>query len=374
MAKVGLVVNPIAGMGGRVGLKGTDGVLSEAMRMGAKPISPTRIIQMLESLKEHGDIPEIKWLTASGPMGQEELEDVGFPYSIVHEVKTDTSTAADTEAACTKIMNAGAKLLVFCGGDGTARNVYNAVANRIPVLGIPAGVKMHSGVFAMTPEAGAEVIARFLRGEMDVVEGEVMDLDEGLYRQGKWNIKLYGLLRTPHDPNYIQTGKEMVHAMGEDEVLEGICEHISEEIALNPHCAFILGSGSTLARIGEYLDIDKTLLGIDVYYNNKQVLKDCNEKDLIEFLKTQKCAKLVISPIGGQGFILGRGNQQLSPEVIKLIGLDNIIIVATPAKINTISQLRVDLDDDELRRLFNEKKYMGVVTGYRYMVVRKVKA
>lgn len=374
---LGFVVNPIAGMGGRVGLKGTDDVLEEAIKRGAEPVSEKRALQMLKTLIKARDqynreLP-VKWLTVSGKMGANVLEGSGFTkkeYEIVYHCP-DTTAREDTQKACRAFQNRSVELIVFCGGDGTARDVYEVVDAKIPVLGIPSGVKMHSGVFGVNPESTAEVILAFIEGRLSVTEVEIMDLDEELYRKGEWVIKLHGIAVTPFENAYVQSAKVLIRGPSENEIKDEIADYIIEE--MEEDTLYILGSGSTLRTIGEKLHIDKTLLGIDAYMNGKLIAKDATEKDLLSLLDLYSKVNLVVSPIGAQGFILGRGNLQLSPEVIKRIGLDNIIVVATPAKLQQIDVLKVDTQDKELDEAFSEKKYVRVIVGYHTMAVRNIK-
>jgi predicted polyphosphate/ATP-dependent NAD kinase len=373
---LGFVVNPIAGMGGRVGLKGTDDVLGEAIRRGAKPISGKRASKMLEPLirargQYNRELP-VMWITVSGKMGADILEESGFPkkeYRIVYQCP-DTTTREDTQNACKEFQKENVELIVFCGGDGTARDIYEVVNARTPIVGIPSGVKMHSGVFGMNPESVAEVVLAFVEGNLGVSEVEIMDLDEELYRKGKWNIKLHGIAITPFEDTYIQSAKTIIRGPSEEEVKREIADYIIEE--MEDGVLYILGSGSTLKTIGEHLNIDKTFLGIDVIFNKKLVEKDVNEKDLLNLLDKYENVRLIVSPIGAQGFILGRGNLQLSPDVIERIGLDNIIVVATPSKLQQIDALRVDTQNKELDEAFLQKRYVRVIMGYHTMAVRNV--
>lgn len=376
MHLLGFVVNPIAGMGGRVGLKGTDNVLEEAIERGAEPVSGKRALQMLRTLIKARDqynreLP-IKWLTVSGNMGAHILEEAGFTedeYEIVYHCPDET-TREDTQNACSAFQDKNVELIVFCGGDGTARDIYEVVDASVPMLGIPSGVKMHSGVFGVNPQSAAEVILAFIEGTLSISEVEIMDLDEELYRKGEWTIKLHGIAQTPFEAAYIQSAKMMIKGPSEEESKKEIAEYITEE--MEEDTLYILGPGSTLKTIGETLGIEKTLLGIDAVFNKKLVLKDGNEKDLLTLLSDHDKVRLIVSPIGAQGFILGRGNLQLSPDVLKRIGLGNIIVVATPAKLQQLDALRVDTQDKELDEAFLEKKYMRVIMGYHTMAVRNI--
>jgi predicted polyphosphate/ATP-dependent NAD kinase len=378
MAVFGFVVNPIAGMGGRVGLKGTDGVLDEALELGAQPVAPHRVqmfLARLGSIIESRVIEEpIEWLTCTGIMGEDDLETHrgnSMTFEVVCSPEEPTS-ADDTKKACKKFLERGATLIVFCGGDGTARDIWQTVGEEVPIIGIPSGVKMHSGVFGMNPEATAEIVAAFLSGELDIAEGEILDLDEEKYRQGEWHIRLFGTARTPHEPTYVQVSKVQVEAVAEEAIKEEIAESIVEDMEDDTDMLFILGSGSTVGAVSKELGIDFSLLGVDAVVNKKLVAKDVNESKLLELLDEYKKVKLVISPIGAQGFILGRGNLQLSPEVIRRIGIDNITIISPPAKLDQTPILRVDTGDKELDDMFHEKQYLRVVFRYRTMKLVKI--
>jgi predicted polyphosphate/ATP-dependent NAD kinase len=378
MALIGLVVNPIAGMGGRVGLKGTDGVLEEALEMGAQPVAPHRVelfLTTLESIIEARSIEEpIKWLTCSGIMGEDDLEMYcrdSTECEVVYSPKEPTS-AEDTKDACKKFMEKGAGLIVFCGGDGTARDIWQTVGEEVPIIGIPSGVKMHSGVFGMNPEATAEIVAAFISGELEIAEGEILDLDEEKYREGEWHISLFGTARTPHEPTYVQVSKVQVEAVGEDAIKEEIAESIVEDMEDEPDMLFILGSGSTVGAVSKELGIGFSLLGVDAVVNKELVAEDVNESKLLSLLDEHKKVRLVISPIGAQGFILGRGNLQLSPEVIRRIGIDNITIISPPAKLAQTPMLRVDTGDKKLDEMFHEKQYLRVVFRYKTMKLVKI--
>ena len=378
MVLIGFLVNPIAGMGGRVGLKGTDGVLDEALELGAEPVAPQRVSIFLTKLdsiiRSRGIEERIQWLTCEGPMGRDllrEIESDLWESEVVFEPNNPT-TAEDTKNACKVFLEKGVGLIVFCGGDGTARDIWQTVGEEVPIIGIPSGVKMHSGVFGMNPEATAEIVAEFISGEMDVAEGEILDLDEEKYRQGEWHIRLFGTARTPHEPTYVQVSKVQVEAVGEDAIKEEIAEYIVEEMEDNPDTLFILGSGSTVAAVSKELDIGYSLLGVDAVVNKELIAKDVNESKLLSLLDQYPKVKLVLSPIGAQGFILGRGNLQLSPNVIKRIGIDDIIVISPPAKLAQTPVLRVDTGDKDLDEAFYEKQYLRVVFRYRTMKLCKI--
>lgn len=386
--KIGFLVNPIAGMGGRVGLKGTDGVVEEALERGAEPIAQERaseaIQRYVELIKNQSAIDlkriqKVEWFTCSDKMGEDILTSTGLDkltdhtLTVVFELQNrDTTSAEDTKQACNKFTSEEIDLLVFCGGDGTARDIYSVLKETVPILGIPSGVKMHSGVFATHPRYAGELLVDYIKGQMDTADGEILDLDEDKYRKGEWNIRLFGVAKTPHEPTIIQRGKHMVESASEDEIKEEIAGYIQEEMESNTDILYIIGSGSTVETISKLLGVDGTLLGIDAVFQNKLVGKDMNEQELLTKLTEYPKAKLIISPIGAQGFILGRGNLQLSPAVIRKIGIENIDIVSTPAKLAGLEALKVDTNDTELDNEFATKGYLSVIIGYRQMKLKKV--
>ena len=366
--KIGFLVNPIAGMGGRVGLKGTDGVVERAKVLGARPLAGDRAERMLARIRT----ADIEWLTCRGGMGENSLRGAGIEdFQVVYSCPEKT-TAQDTKSACSIFVRKGVELILFCGGDGTAKDIFETIGTDIPMLGIPAGVKMHSGVFGINPERCADILEEYVEGKIGLSDAEVMDLDEEKYRQGEWQLKVYGYARIPHEPAYVQGGKFMVTAVTDDEAKEDIARHVIEEMDKEPGVLYILGPGSTLKAIGDAIGIDKTLLGIDALLDKKLIEKDVNEKQLLDLLNQYKDVKLVISPIGAQGFILGRGNHQLSPDIIKQINLNDIWVVSTPAKLRRTPILRVDTGCEAVDAMFTDRNYIFVITGYREKVMRKV--
>ncbi len=357
---IGFIVNPVAGMGGRVGLKGTDGMVDEAIKRGAEPVSPEIARKFLSSLECK---PE--FLTASGPMGEDFLREAGLPYEVVYSAGEVTS-AEDTKRACETMMQK-AELIVFIGGDGTARDVASVIGERVLVIGIPSGVKMYSSCFAMTPEKGAHLLCEFMRGNCGLKEAEVLDIDEDAYRKGRLSIALYGHVRIPYMPEMVQ-GSKREYFGDEDSSKEEIAEYLVEN--MEPDTLYILGAGSTTARIAEKMGVEKTILGIDAYSNGEIVGKDMSEKEILELLESYPKAKIVLSPIGAQGFILGRGNQQISPEVIRKVGIENIIVVATPQKLRGTPELHVYTGDEEIDSRF--KGHIRVLSGYGRYTVKRV--
>ncbi|MDO9537038.1 MAG: ATP-NAD kinase family protein [Thermoplasmata archaeon] len=371
--KIGFIINPIAGMGGRVGLKGTDGMEEQARDLGATPVSGINAETMLFHLRKiiKANPMEIEWLTCSGDMGADPLAKAGFEFRSVYESGIKTSSK-DTLAAAESFLEEKVELILFCGGDGTARDISSIVKRKVPMLGIPSGVKMHSGVFGITPAKTAEVLAGFVSGELKPADVEIMDVDEVLYRKGEWSVRLYDSALTPFESTLVQTSKMMVTEASDSEILEEIGEYIQELVSENPDTLFILGPGGTTEAIGKMLGVDKTLLGIDAVVGDSQVGKDLNENGLLKLLDKYKNLKLILSPIGSQGFVLGRGNLQISPQVVRLIGRENIMVVSTAAKLQRTPVLRFDTGDDELNKMLAGRGYFSVVLGYRLSRLAKV--
>ena len=371
MVRLGLLVNPDAGLGGRLGLKGSDGQAELARSMGAEDRSGPRMKTMLEHFSSihRAGFESISWVTSEGRMGTEWLPEAEIgSISIVHTSSGSTS-AEDTQDAVNALLESEIDLLVYAGGDGTTRDVVAALDSaespETPVIGVPTGVKMHSGCFAASPKAAAEALSSWLIGDLLLASTEVLDLDEELYRQGKWVVRLYAEAMTPSSPRWMQGSKQRVEASGEEDTTEGLADHI-REILVSEDRMLIWGSGGTLRRIAEMNGFQPTNLGIDATAGNEQVGTDLSESDLLKLLSEHDGpTTLLLSPMGGQGFLIGRGNLQLSPEVLRLIGIENILGVVTPAKLLSVRQLRIETGDPELDADFAAMRYMKVLQGYR---------
>ncbi len=378
MKRITFVLNPIAGMGGRVGLKGTDGVVETARAAGAEPVAPERALSFLKAfrpMQTKDPSLAVRWLTCSGPMGADALANAGVPsqdIEIIHEVHGPT-TAEDTKAAARAAWSARADLFVFCGGDGTARDIVQAIDEQLPIVGVPAGVKMHSGVFAVSPTSVADILAAYLRGELREGPAEVLDLDEDAYREGHWKVRLYSTAKTLVEPNLVQAGKMMSAEVADEAIIAEVSEHFEELFEKEPEALFLLGPGSTIQRLATRLRLEKTLLGIDAVVRGTTIAKDLNEKRILDLLDHYPIAKLVVSPIGAQGFVLGRGNLQVSPAVFRRIGVKNLLVVATPSKLNSTPVLRVDTGDGQLDEEFRKKEYLFVLIGYRTTKLHPIK-
>jgi predicted polyphosphate/ATP-dependent NAD kinase len=357
--RIGFVVNPIAGMGGPVGLKGTDGerVLGLALERGATKSAPSRAVDALNAVARIGMM--LEFLTCSGEMGSDELRAAGLPHTIVCEASART-TSKDTVEAVRRFVADGVDLIVFAGGDGTARDVMEASQGKVPMVGIPCGVKMHSAVFANTPSDLADLVDTFAKGGA-TRKAEVMDVDEEGFREGVVRAKLYGYASVPDDTIHLQSGKEVYRTSGAEEEAAEIGQYMADE--MRPGVLYILGPGSTTAHIAKAMGQEKTLLGVDVYIDRRLVRADASEADILALLEGGREAVVVVTPIGAQGFFFGRGNQQLSPAVIRSVGPDAVTVVATPSKLASTPRLRVDTGDPQVDcALRGDRK---VVTGYR---------
>lgn len=352
--KIGFVVNPIAGMGGAVGLKGTDGQVAEAVRRGAVPVAPDRASRLLSLLQPEGHI----FLTAGGLMGEALMAQAGIPAETVYLPEAAKTTAEDTLGACRVFRARGADLILFCGGDGTARDVFAAVGNSVPILGVPSGVKMYSGIFAATPEAAAECVNRLEEAVM--TDAEVMDIDEAAYRENRLAVSLTGIARTPALTGHFPSSKWATDARHEARAQLDIARFIVD--IMREDTLYLIGAGSTTAAVIGALGEEGTLLGIDAVYDGEVIARDLNESDILRLLDDYPRVHAVISPIGAQGFVLGRGTQQFSPAVIGKIRPENFIIIATEAKLSRTPSLYLDTGDSHLDERFPDS--VQVICGY----------
>ena len=371
MVRLGLLVNPDAGLGGRLGLKGSDGQAEYARSKGANDRSGPRVKDTLEHFANlHREISDITWFTSEGRMGTDWVpKNIQIGDFITIHQSSDITTVSDTSELVTSLIESNIDLLVYAGGDGTTRDIISVLESlgksEIPVIGIPCGVKMHSGCFASSPKAGAEVLSAWLNGDLLVSSTEVLDLDEEKYRNGEWVVRLYAEAKTPASPRWMQGAKMRVEATGEEEIIEGLADHI-RELLVTDNRLIIWGSGGTLRTISNMIGFQGTVLGIDASIGSQQVGTDLNEKQLLNLLSTHTGeVTLLLSPMGGQGFLIGRGNLQLSPDVLRKIDIVNILGVVTPAKLLSVRRLRIETGDVYLDQKFAEKKYLKVLQGYR---------
>ncbi len=351
MLTVGLLVNPLAGLGGPVALKGSDGVAEEALARGARPRAEERT---LRALRRCGDAASgCRWLTWSGAMGAGSLAAIGVSFEVLGQ-SAESPTAADTQEAVRALVTAGIDLLVFAGGDGTARDILKVIDPAVPVLGIPAGVKMHSGVFATTPEMAGELLERLFRGGLvQAVAREVKDLDEDALRQGELRPHSFGELSVPEPGGYLQHTKERGReneALAVEEIAAEVLQCLGEE----PR-PVVLGPGSTVRRVKELLGMQATLLGFDVWQRGETLARDV---DAAWLEREFTGGPVVLSFTRGQGFLLGRGNQQLSPAVLRRLDRKDLMVLGTRTKLASLEgrPLLVDTDDEAL-----DKSLVGLI-------------
>lgn len=346
---VGLVINPLAGLGGSVGLKGSDNVAEQALALGAVPKANIRCLEALSQLSAM----DVCIYTFAGDMGENCALQAGITTHVVGQAKTQPSTASDTIEAAQTLLKKGVDLLVFVGGDGTARDLLQAIGDQVPVVGIPAGVKIHSGVYGITPTAAGQVIAQLAQGELVSLRSQqVRDIDEEEFRAGRVKARYYGELQVPESHEYMQATKDSASVGAKENealVLDDIGAHVEE--LMEPGVRYIMGSGSTLAAVMSYLGLENTLLGVDVIEDKKVIACDVTAQQLLDLCEHHH-SQLFITLIGGQGHVLGRGNQQLSAKLIKHLGLHNIHIVATKTKLKGLNgrPLLVDSGDTKLDR------------------------
>lgn len=366
--RLGLIINPIAGLGGQAGLKGSDGAdtVAVAHTLGIEPQAPRRTVEALETLLPLKGQFEI--ITCPKEMGEYEAREAGFDPLVIGRINSGKTSSQDTIQAAEAMLAAGVDLLTFAGGDGTARDIYSVVGTQIPVIGIPAGVKIHSGVYAVNPASAGKALLQFLQGKTKrLKEAEVMDIDEESFRQGRVVASLYGYMLIPEQNRYMQNTKAGSRPGSTD--LSGLGREIADRMEADT--LYIIGPGTTTQAVMEQLGQPNTLLGVDVVLNRELLAADVNEKQLYELMEG-KAAKIIITVIGGQGHILGRGNQQISPRAIKKAGLDNLTVIAAAEKLIALhpAPLLVDTGDPQLDQQLNG--YIRVITGPSDSIIMRV--
>ncbi len=369
MFKLGLVINPFAGVGGRVGLKGSDGdqIRELALNLGGLKLAGSKTVNCFNQFTQI--FSKIEVYTVSGEMGELVCSELGLNYQVAYQA-SQPSSALDTQKAIKILQKLDLDLVLFVGGDGTARNVFEVYNQEQPVLGIPAGVKIHSGVYAISAEAAGLLISDLINGKMlSLIEADVVDIDEQAFREGKVKSRKYGYLQIPSSLQYVQAVKH-----GQQEVEELVLDDIAAEVieSMDDDTYYVIGSGTTCAVIMQQLGLENTLLGSDIIFQEELFKMDAVEKDLIELIRSGAKVVFILTVIGGQGHILGRGNHQVSPDVIRAVGWNNIRLIATKSKLDELEgrPLLVDTGDVKLdHQLFGLKKIM---TGYRDYVLYPV--
>jgi predicted polyphosphate/ATP-dependent NAD kinase len=363
MKRIGLIINPVAGMGGSVGLKGTDNFVEEARRRGAQPHAPDRAKIALLLLAKSTDLA---FVTCSGAMGEDTMKAAGITgYHVLYHY-TGESSSADTKKAVRTFLESGVDLVLFCGGDGTARDVLDVTGRDVPVLGIPAGVKMYSAVFAVDPASAADLVLAFDRHTLR--DADVLDVDEEAYRAGHLKTCLYGIAKTPVLAGKIQVAKQVYEEQDEERAKAAIAQFIDEIMLTGT--LYIIGAGTTTEAIARRLAIKKTLLGVDAVSDRMLIAADCDEKTLLVLAEKSPDTRIIISPIGAQGFILGRGNQQISARLVRKVGIKKLIVIATPHKLAQIPYLYIDSGDPMLDREFGDS--IQIISGYRIAQRKKI--
>ena len=357
---IGLIINPLAGLGGPAGFKGSDGMAEQALALGVEAKAALRTQTALEVLLPLRE--RLEFVTYPGAMGADLLAEMGFTHRVVGELGAGPSSAADTRQAVEVLQEAGVALILFAGGDGTARDICAAVCEGQPVLGIPAGVKIQSGVHAISPRAAGELTARLIEGGLvRLSSGEVRDIDESALREGRVTARWYGELTVPQEGGYVQQVKQG-GVESEELVLSDLADWLQD--SWEADVRYVFGPGSTLHGLAQNLGVETTLLGVDVIENGQLLASDVSEAQLFELIDGHP-ARLLVTAIGGQGHIIGRGNQQISPRVLRAIGLDNLRVVATKRKLGTLEgrPLLVDSGDVALDDAFPD--VVRVWAGYK---------
>ena len=376
--KLGFIVNPIAGVGGSVALKGSDDIAVKAIALGAVPQANTRATLALEVLLPYKS--DIVILTASGSMGEKSALALGFTVEVVYQSVEGSTKSLDTQLTAQTLLTQNVDIILFAGGDGTARDIAKVVTasdaqQPVPVLGIPAGCKIHSGVYAITPKAAGRVVELMITKQLvSLTCGDVMDIDEDLFRQGIVKAKRYSEMQIPSELRYVQAvksgGKE-----SDELVLQDIAANVIEDMHDNDSKQYIIGSGSTTAFVMAELGLENSLLGVDIVIDQVLSATDVTEMELFKAISLfNGTTKLVITLIGGQGHLFGRGNQQLSPRVIRAIiaqpgGFDNVVILATKTKLAALASKPLISDTGDAALDQELSGFVTVTTGYKDQVL-----
>ena len=382
--RAGLIVNPVAGMGGRVGLKGTDGAdtLAEAISRGAQPESWLRTAEALQALEPLTG--QLEWVTGPGEMGERVVREAGgeprvLPLSDAKPSTAGGTTGRHTREAATRIEEAGVELLLFAGGDGTARDIVGEVEDRIVCLGIPTGVKMHSAVFGVNPARAGELAAHYLGlGRRSTRPAEVMDIDEVALRDGHVAARLFGYMTIPYRRGHVQ-GLKAGSGPEERVVQQAIAAGIVDRMEAD--AAYVVGPGTTTEGVMKRLGLDGSLVGVDVVGDGTVLGRDLSEEQILSLLEARRLPdgspgriRIIVTPVGGQGYLFGRGNQPISAKVIRQAGREGIIVAATPEKLTALRgrPLRVDTGDPEVDAEL--AGYYRIASGYQDISVYRVAA
>ena len=338
--RIGLVVNPVAGLGGAAGLKGTDGpgMAAEALRRGARPEAGPRARRALARLAER--VPDAALVLAPGPLGADWAEGLGLK-TRVFDLGPQSGTARDTRAAVAAM--GSVDLVAFAGGDGTARDVAAALPPGAAMLGIPCGVKMHSSVFALSPEAAGALLADLTTAPARIGwddAAEVMDIDEAALRAGRIAPRLYGHARAPAARGRMQAAKGA--PLGDaGAALEGAARAVAAE--MDPEALYVIGPGTSAGAVTRAAGHAPTLLGIDALRAGRIVARDATGPEL-QRIAAACPVRIVLGVTGRQGFLLGRGNQQVGPALLARAGREGLIVLASEAKLAALAEPRLWID------------------------------
>ena len=374
MFKLGLIVNPYAGLGGPEGLKGSD-TLPDRLRQSvaeemANSRSLPRAVRCLAALAPVAE--QLAVYGFDGAMAEQACREAGLTFTSVGRAGA-LSSAEDTRRAAQCLLNEQVDIVLFVGGDGTARDIYSAVGESLPVLGLPAGVKMHSAVYAVNPQAAAAILRALIDGDLvDIGLQEVRDIDEAAFAQGRVRSRHYGELMVPRLGGFLQQVKQ-----GGREVEELVIADIADELMENydEDCLYIVGPGSTTTGFMEALGLPYTLLGFDLVRGGELLQADANAQQISEVMDHhQGPITVLITAIGGQGHILGRGNQQLTPALIRRIGRDNFQVLASKGKLSGLAGRPLLVDSNDAALDAQWQGFIAVTTGYRDQVMYRVSA
>jgi len=390
---IGLVVNPVAGVGGPAGLAGSDGahVQRLALARGARSRAQERAVLALTTLAERH--PGIEVATVAGPMGADAVRAAGLAARVLASPPASppapaAPSAADTSAAVAALAAVGVDLILVVGGDGTLRDACAGLEAaalacttqegstpprgqgtdsadstaflrsrargsaepglQVPaILGVPAGVKMYSPVFAVGPRAAGSIAAEWIHHDgLPTEEREVLDIDEAAMRRARVDPTLYGMLRVPYRSGRTQARKTptpVTEAAAVEAAARGAVARML------PGVRYLLGPGGTTAEIARQLGVEGSPLGVDVVLDGAVVVRGASAPELLAEI-AEGPAQAVVTVIGGQGFLLGRGNQQLSASVLSALGDDPLLVVAPEQKLIDLHgrPLLVDTGDPEL--------------------------
>ncbi|MBT0587436.1 ATP-NAD kinase family protein [Alteromonas oceanisediminis] len=370
--KLGLIVNPFAGLGGATALKGSDGKATRelALKRGAEPQANQKTQRALSEIKPHSE--DVTIFTAARNMGETVAQELGFNTRCVYTPSETQTEASDTIATAKALLEERVDIIVFAGGDGTANDVFGVVGNTLPVLGIPAGCKIHSGVYAVSPTTAGKVLDMMIKGELvSVREAEVRDIDEDAFRQGQVIARQVGEMQVPEELRYVQAvkmgGKEV-----DELVITDIADYVRELMDEHPDTRFVMGSGSTIDGIMQHFGLTNTLLGVDIVQGDRVLAQDVTAAQLMTLVEQHAPIKIVVTLIGGQGHIFGRGNQQLSAEFIQRVGKQNIIVVASKSKLQALSGRPLVVDTGNATVDAMLCGHINIICGYRDHVLYSV--